>query len=250
MQLQAIAGGYQFRTHPDNAVWVQKLLAQRPVRLTRAQLETLAICAYRQPITRPEIDEIRGVDSGGTLKTLMDRWLIRILGKKEEPGRPMLYGTTSDFLEFFNLAISKDLPTLREFHELSEEHRAQVEALRAPRPRDWSRRAEEAAAAERARMPLAGELQRAARGRRRAGRDRSARSRPPAAARSKRSIAAPEARPSACRARSLRCRTTPAPEKRTSKMEMRLQRFLAQAGVASRRKAEELITSGRVQGER
>lgn len=133
-QLHQVAGGFQFRTNPQNAAWVQKLLAQKPVRLSRAQLETLAIAAYRQPITRPEIDEIRGVDSGGTLKTLLDRALVRILGKKEEPGRPLLYGTTKEFLEFFNLRDLKDLPTLREFHELSEEHRAQVAALEGVAP--------------------------------------------------------------------------------------------------------------------
>ena len=133
-QLHQVAGGYQFRTNPENAQWVQKLLAQKPVKLSRAQLETLAIAAYRQPITRPEIDEIRGVDSGGTLKTLLDRSLVRILGKKEEPGRPLLYGTTKEFLEFFNLRDLKDLPTLREFHELSEEHQAQVAALEGVAP--------------------------------------------------------------------------------------------------------------------
>ena len=133
-QLHQVAGGYQFRTNPENANWVQKLLASKPVRLTRAQIETLAICAYRQPVTRPEIDEIRGVDSGGTLKTLLDRSLIRIVGKKEEPGRPILYGTTKEFLEFFNLRDLKDLPTLREFHELSEEHQAQVAALEGVAP--------------------------------------------------------------------------------------------------------------------
>jgi segregation and condensation protein B len=133
-QLHQVAGGYQFRTNPENAQWVQKLLASKPVRLSRPQLETLAIVSYRQPVTRPEIDEIRGVDSGGTLKTLLDRSLIRILGKKEEPGRPMLYGTTREFLEFFNLRDLKDLPTLREFHELSEEHQAQVEALEGVAP--------------------------------------------------------------------------------------------------------------------
>jgi segregation and condensation protein B len=133
-QLHQVAGGYQFRTNPDNAQWVQKLLASKPVRLTRAQIETLAICSYRQPVTRPEIDEIRGVDSGGTLKTLLDRSLIRIVGKKEEPGRPILYGTTKEFLEFFNLRDLKDLPTLREFHELSEEHQAQVAALEGVAP--------------------------------------------------------------------------------------------------------------------
>src|SRR5206468_7526884 len=126
--------GGQVRDQPDDAVGVRQLLPQQPVRLPRAQLETLAICAYRQPITRPEIDDIRGVDSGGTLKTLMERSLVRILGKKEEPGRPMLYGTTKEFLEFFNLRDLKDLPTLREFHELSDEHRAQVEALEAAAP--------------------------------------------------------------------------------------------------------------------
>jgi segregation and condensation protein B len=134
VQLHEVAGGYQFRTHPANAFWVQKLLQQKPVRLSRALLETLAICSYRQPITRPEIDEIRGVDSGGTLKTLMDRALVRILGKREEPGRPLLYGTTKEFLEFFNLRDLKDLPTLREYHELSEEHRAQVAALESKAP--------------------------------------------------------------------------------------------------------------------
>ncbi len=129
IQLHPVAGGWQLRTNPLNAPWVQKLISAKPVRLTRAQLETLAIIGYRQPITRPEIDEIRGVDSGGTLKTLLDRALVRILGKKEEAGRPLLYGTTKEFLGFFNLRDLRDLPTLREFHELTEEHQAQVAAL-------------------------------------------------------------------------------------------------------------------------
>jgi segregation and condensation protein B len=155
VQLHQVAGGYQFRTSPENATWVQKLLQQKPVRLSRALLETLAIVSYRQPITRPEIDEIRGVDSGGTLKTLMDRALVRILGKKEEPGRPMLYGTTREFLEFFNLKDLKDLPTLREFHELTEEHRAQVEALESAAPEGSVETEEEArAAAAAATRPL------------------------------------------------------------------------------------------------
>ncbi|MSP59600.1 MAG: SMC-Scp complex subunit ScpB [Myxococcales bacterium] len=129
IHLHEVAGGWQLRTNPQNAPWVQKLLTAKPVRMTRAQLETLAIVGYRQPITRPEVDEIRGVDSGGTLKTLLDRTLVRILGKKEEAGRPLLYGTTKDFLQFFNLRDLRDLPTLREFHELTEEHQAQVAAL-------------------------------------------------------------------------------------------------------------------------
>ena len=127
--LHDVAGGYQFRTSPENSEYVQRLVAGRPVRLSRAQLETLAIIAYRQPVTRPEIDEIRGVDSGSTLKILVDRSLIRILGKKEEPGRPLLYGTSKEFLEFFNLHDLRDLPTLREFHELSEESMREVEEL-------------------------------------------------------------------------------------------------------------------------
>ncbi|MEZ4368544.1 MAG: SMC-Scp complex subunit ScpB [Kofleriaceae bacterium] len=121
--LQQVSGGYQFRTATAYSGWVQQLIAGRPVRLSRAQLETLAIIAYRQPITRPEIDEIRGVDSGGTLKVLHDRALIRALGKKEEPGRPILYGTTREFLDFFSLGDLRELPTLREYAELSPESR-------------------------------------------------------------------------------------------------------------------------------
>jgi segregation and condensation protein B len=128
IELCEVAGGWQFRTAAVNSQWVQQLVGGRPVRLSRAQLETMAIVAYRQPITRPEIDEIRGVDSGGTLKVLLDRNLIRVLGKKEEPGRPLLYGTTKEFLTFFNLNDLRELPTLREYHELTEDSRRVVEA--------------------------------------------------------------------------------------------------------------------------
>jgi segregation and condensation protein B len=128
IQLASLAGGWQFRTHPDNGPWVAKLVAGRPQRLSRAMLEALAIVAYRQPITRPEIDEIRGVDCGPVLKTLLDRGFIRILGKKEDVGRPMLYGTTSEFLRTFSLKDLSELPTLREFHELSEQQMAAVDA--------------------------------------------------------------------------------------------------------------------------
>lgn len=127
--LHEVAGGFQFRTSPMNAYWVQQMIAGRPVKLGRAQLEALAIIAYRQPITRAEVDEIRGVDSGGPIKSLLDRGLIKVMGKKEEPGRPMLYGTTREFLEFFNLKDLKDLPTLREFYELSEESMQKVREL-------------------------------------------------------------------------------------------------------------------------
>ena len=119
-----VAGGFAMRTHHDNAVWVQRLLQAKPTRLSRSQLETLAIVAYRQPVTRPEVDAIRGVDSGAVLKVLLERELVQIVGKKDEPGRPLLYGTTLRFLEFFNLRSLRDLPTLRDFRELSEESKA------------------------------------------------------------------------------------------------------------------------------
>ncbi|HEX8702269.1 MAG TPA: SMC-Scp complex subunit ScpB, partial [Myxococcaceae bacterium] len=83
--------------------------------------------AYRQPVTRPEVEEIRGVDCGAVIKALMDRKLVKILGKKEEVGRPILYGTTREFLEFFALKDLSALPTLREFHELTQEHQEIVE---------------------------------------------------------------------------------------------------------------------------
>jgi segregation and condensation protein B len=127
IQLEEVAGGWIFRTNPVFAPFVRDLTGQKPVKLTRAQIETLAILAYRQPITRPEIDEIRGVDSGPVLKLLLERDLVRILGKKDEPGRPLLYGTTSYFLEFFGLKSVKDLPTLREFTELTEDSKRVVE---------------------------------------------------------------------------------------------------------------------------
>ncbi|HEY6461236.1 MAG TPA: SMC-Scp complex subunit ScpB, partial [Polyangiaceae bacterium] len=126
--LGEIAGGWLFRTSVEYAPFVREMASEKPVRLTRAQVETLAIAAYRQPITRPEIDDIRGVDSGATLKLLLERDLLRILGKKDEPGRPLLYGTTNAFLEFFGLKSLKDLPTLKEFTELSDESRRVAEA--------------------------------------------------------------------------------------------------------------------------
>ncbi len=89
MQLDEVAGGWIFRTNAAYAPFVRDLTKQKPVKLTRAQIETLAILAYRQPITRPEVDDIRGVDCGPVLKVLLDRDLVRILGKKDEPGRPV-----------------------------------------------------------------------------------------------------------------------------------------------------------------
>lgn len=127
IQLEEIAGGFAFRTNVAYAPFVRDLVGQKPVRLTRAQLETLAIVAYRQPITRPDIDDVRGVDCGPVLRTLLERDLVRILGKQEAAGRPLLYGTSAGFLELFGLKSLKDLPTLREFTELNEESKRTVE---------------------------------------------------------------------------------------------------------------------------
>jgi segregation and condensation protein B len=138
IEVTTLSSGWHLRTNPDFAVWVSKLLVGRPVRLSRAMLETLAIVAYRQPVTRPEVDDIRGVDCGPVLKTLLDRGLIRIIGKKEEVGRPMLYGTTPEFLRVFNLRDLTELPTLREFYDLSAEDQSRVESEHGPAPEEQS----------------------------------------------------------------------------------------------------------------
>lgn len=116
--LEEVAGGFQFRTRAEHIDWVRRLNKSRPFRFSRAALETLAIIAYRQPITRAEIEYLRGVDSGGVVKTLLDRHLVRILGKKDIAGRPMIYGTTREFLELFGLRDLAALPTLKEFSEI------------------------------------------------------------------------------------------------------------------------------------
>jgi segregation and condensation protein B len=113
-----VAGGYQLRTAPQNREYVRRLLRERPMRLTRPMLETLAIVAYKQPVTRPEIEAIRGVDVDSVLATLLDRGLIRIAGRKEAPGRPLIYATSREFLEVFSLRHLSDLPTLKELDEL------------------------------------------------------------------------------------------------------------------------------------
>jgi segregation and condensation protein B len=117
--LQQVAEGFQFRSRPEYADWVLRLNRSRPVRFSRAALETLAIIAYRQPVTRAEIEYLRGVDSGAVLKTLLERHLVRILGKKDVAGKPLIYGTSREFLEFFGLRDLASLPTLQEFSELA-----------------------------------------------------------------------------------------------------------------------------------
>ncbi len=126
--LQQVAGGFRLATHPEHGVYVQQLMAGKPARLTRSQLETLAVIAYRQPATKPELDHIRGVDCGAVLRLLLERDLVKIVGRKEEPGRPQLYGTTVKFLEFFGLRNLRDMPDLHEFRELSDDSVATLQA--------------------------------------------------------------------------------------------------------------------------
>ena len=119
IRLVEVAGGYQLRTAKVNADWVKKFLGGRPARMGRATLETLAIVAYRQPITKAEIEAIRGVDVDGVITTLLERNLVRAVARKDVPGRPFLYGTTQEFLELFNLKDLSHLPTLKEMEEIT-----------------------------------------------------------------------------------------------------------------------------------
>ena len=115
--LAEVAGGYQFRSRPEYTAWIRRLVDPKPVRLSRAALETLAIIAYKQPIIRSDVEHIRGVDCGGVLRQLLERKLVRVLGRKEIAGRPLIYATTRKFLETFDLKDLKDLPTPKEIEE-------------------------------------------------------------------------------------------------------------------------------------
>ncbi len=118
-EIQAVAGGYQITSKPAYEVWIRRLLkGSGRLLLSSAALETLAIVAYKQPLSRYEIEAIRGVDCSGVLKTLLSRGLIKIKGRDKGPGRPLLYGTTDRFLENFGLARLSDLPKLKEISEL------------------------------------------------------------------------------------------------------------------------------------
>ncbi len=117
--IMEVAEGYQMVTNPACAPWVKKLLSTAvPKKLTQSSLETMAIIAYKQPIIKAEIEAIRGVNSDGVVKTLLDKRLIKILGRKEVPGRPLMYGTTKEFLQYFGLKDLSELPTLKEFQEV------------------------------------------------------------------------------------------------------------------------------------
>jgi len=116
--LNEVAGGFQIRTRSEYTSWIKRFIQPNPPRLSRASLETLAIIAYKQPIIRSDIENLRGVDCGGILRVLLKRKLIRVLGRRELPGRPLIYATTKRFLEIFDLKDLKDLPTPKEIEEL------------------------------------------------------------------------------------------------------------------------------------
>jgi len=118
MILEEVAEGWQFRTPPENQEWIKMLVEYKPMRLSRASLETLAIIAYRQPTAKTDVETVRGVDSTSAVAKLLELGLLKILGRKEIPGRPFVYGTTPEFLEVFNLASLNDLPSLKEIEDL------------------------------------------------------------------------------------------------------------------------------------
>ena len=120
LRLAEVANGYQLRTPREHAEFVRRLTAVKPARMSRANLETLAIIAYRQPVTRAEIEDIRGVNVDGVVSTLLERRMIRIVARKDVAGKPFLYGTTREFLEAFNLKDLKSLPTLQEMEDMTQ----------------------------------------------------------------------------------------------------------------------------------
>jgi segregation and condensation protein B len=139
IQLAKLAGGYRLVTKAEYAPWLKRLdKAKAAQKLSRSALESLAIIAYKQPLVRAEIEEIRGVETSGVLRTLLERKLVRIVGRKEVPGRPIMYGTTKFFLEHFGLHDIAQLPPLREFKELGESEQAllpmEQESAIAPQP--------------------------------------------------------------------------------------------------------------------
>jgi segregation and condensation protein B len=116
--IHEVAGGFQFRTKPEYKEWIRRMLQPKPPKLSKPAMETLAIIAYRQPLLRSEIEHIRGVNSGNSIRLLLERKLVRVLGRREIPGRPLVYATTNKFLETFDLKDLKDLPSLAEISDL------------------------------------------------------------------------------------------------------------------------------------
>jgi segregation and condensation protein B len=138
LQLVEVAAGYQITTRPEYNDWIRELVdPQKPTRLSIQALETLAVIAYKQPATLPEVIELRGVKSGGVIKTLLEKRLIKIMGRKEVVGRPILYGTTKEFLLHFGLKDLTELPRIEEFAEVLGEEvdvAGLKRAIEAPRP--------------------------------------------------------------------------------------------------------------------
>ncbi len=119
--IEEVAGGYVFRTNHEFAPWLRRLFKTGAQKISKAAMESLAIVAYKQPITRGELESVRGVDSGGVIATLMEKRLIKITGRKDAPGRPAVYGTTKEFLESFDLNDLSCLPSLKEMQKAEEE---------------------------------------------------------------------------------------------------------------------------------
>ncbi|MGR8980183.1 MAG: SMC-Scp complex subunit ScpB [Gammaproteobacteria bacterium] len=119
IELKKVASGFRFQVKPELSRWVSRLFEEKPPKYSRALLETLAIIAYRQPVTRSDIEDIRGVSvSSSIIQTLLEREWVRVVAHKEVPGRPGLYGTTKQFLDYFNLTHLNELPTLQEIQNL------------------------------------------------------------------------------------------------------------------------------------
>jgi segregation and condensation protein B len=123
IELKQVASGFRFQVRPEFETWVARLWEQKPPRYSRALMETLALIAYRQPITRGEIEDIRGVSvSTNIINTLREREWVKSLGHKDVPGKPTLYGTTRAFLDYFNLKSLNEMPTLAEIRDLDQYH--------------------------------------------------------------------------------------------------------------------------------
>ena len=130
VQLVEVAGGFQIVTRPECAPWIKGLeKVKSATRLSKPALETLSIVAYKQPVIRAEIEQIRGVDSMGVLKTLLERHLIKINGRRDALGRPIMYGTTKEFLIYFGLKGLSDLPLLRDFQEIAQAEPDEVDEM-------------------------------------------------------------------------------------------------------------------------
>ena len=120
VRIRMVSGGYQLVADSDVTVFLEKYFGEKTESLSRASLETAAIIAYRQPVTKAEVEEMREVNSSGTMKYLLDKNLIKVVGRKQVPGKPLLYATTKYFLEYFGLNDLSELPTFREWQELKQ----------------------------------------------------------------------------------------------------------------------------------